>query len=92
MVVEGETEEIFETALKKSPVRMRVLAGLEDALEVLKANALVDRVTVDEQEVIFRFNGGEREEAELLTDLVASGAFIQNYMRDRVNIEEVFRR
>ena len=42
-------------ALKKSPVRMRVLAGLEDALEVLKANALVDRVTVDEQEVIFRF-------------------------------------
>lgn len=92
VVVEGETEEIFETALKKSPVRMRVLAGLEDALEVLKANALVDRVTVDEQEVIFRFNGGEREEAELLTDLVASGAFIQNYMRDRVNIEEVFRR
>ena len=33
-----------------------------------------------------------REEAELLTDLVASGAFIQNFMRDRVNIEEVFRR
>ncbi len=92
VTVEGETEDIFETALKKSPVRMHVLAGLEEALEVLKTNTLVDRVTVDEQEVIFRFNGGEREEAELLTDLVESGAFIQNYMRDRVNIEEVFRR
>ena len=92
VVVEGETEEIFETALKKSPVRMHVLAGIEEALAVLKENALVDRVTVDEQDVIFRFNGGQREEAELLTDLVASGAFIQNYMRDRINIEEVFRR
>ena len=90
--VEGETEDIFETALKKSPVRMHVLAGLDEALEVLKMNTLVDRVTVDEKEVIFRFNGGEREEAELLTDLVASGAFIQKFMRDRVNIEEVFRR
>ena len=92
VVVEGETEEIFETALKKSPVRMHVLAGIEEALAVLKENAMVDRVTVDEQDVIFRFNGGQREEAELLTDLVASGAFIQNYMRDRINIEEVFRR
>ncbi len=69
-----------------------MLAGIEEALAVLKENALVDRVTVDEQDVIFRFNGGQREEAELLTDLVASGAFIQNYMRDRINIEEVFRR
>lgn len=92
VVVEGETEDIFETALKKSPVRMHVLAGLDEALEVLKMNTLVDRVTVDEKEVIFRFNGGEREEAELLTDLVASGAFVQKFMRDRVNIEEVFRR
>ena len=92
VVVEGETDDIFETALKKSPVRMHILAGMEEALAVLKENSLVDRVTVDEQDVIFRFNGGQQEEAELLTDLVASGAFIQNFMRDRVNIEEVFRR
>ena len=32
------------------------------------------------------------EEAELLTDLVASGALIHNYMRDLANIEEIFRR
>lgn len=92
VIVEGETEDIFETALKKSPVRMHVLAGLDEALAVLRRSSLVDRVTIDGQDVIFRFNGGGREEAELLTDLVAAGAFIQNYMRDRVNIEEVFRR
>lgn len=91
-MTEGKTEDVFETVMKKSPVRMHVLAGMEEALAVLKKNRMVDRVTVDEQDVIFRFNGGEKEEAELLTDLVGSGAFIQNYMRDRVNIEEFFRR
>ena len=47
---------------------------------------------VDGDDVIFRFNGGEKEEAELLTDLVASGALIHNYMRDQADIEEIFRR
>ncbi len=91
-VLEGDSEEIFESALKKSPVQMRVLAGMEQALLVLKQNELVDRVTLDEENVIFRFNGGDQEEAELLTDLVASGALIQNYVRHHINIEEIYRR
>lgn len=88
----GPIEEVYAEALCKSPVRMHVLAQMERALEVLKENYLVDRVTVDGDDVIFRFNGGEKEEAELLTDLVASGALIQNYMRDQADIEEIFRR
>ena len=47
---------------------------------------------MDGMDVIFRFNGEEKAEAELLNDLVLSGALIQNYMRDRVNIEQIFRR
>ena len=88
----GPVEEVYAEALCKSPVRMHILAQMEKALEVLKENHLVDRVTVDGDDVIFRFNGGEKEEAELLTDLVASGALIHNYMRDLANIEEIFRR
>ena len=88
----GPVEEVYAEALCKSPVRMHILAQMEKALEVLKENPLVDRVTVDGDDVIFRFNGGEKEEAELLTDLVASGALIHNYMRDQADIEEIFRR
>lgn len=92
VVTEGKTDAIYVNALKKSPVRMHVLAGMEEALLVLKKNSLVDRVTVDGKDVIFRFNGEEKAEAELLNDLVSCGALIQNYMRDRVNIEQIFRR
>ena len=88
----GPVEEVYAEALCKSPVRMHILAQMEKALEVLKENPLVDRVTVDGDDVIFRLNGGEKEEAELLTDLVASGALIHNYMRDQADIEEIFRR
>ena len=60
----GPVEEVYAEALCKSPVRMHILAQMEKALEVLKENPLVDRVTVDGDDVIFRFNGGEKEEAE----------------------------
>lgn len=57
---------MYAEALCKSPVRMHILAQMEKALEVLKENPLVDRVTVDGDDVIFRFNGGERKKQNFL--------------------------
>lgn len=90
-VASGMIQDVYEIAMKQSPVRMHVIAGMEEALAVLKENRLVERVTVNEMDVIFCFNGGSREEAELLSDLTGGGALIQNYMRNHVNIEQIFR-
>lgn len=91
VVASGLVQDVYEIAMKQSPVRMHVIAGMEEALTVLKRSPLVERVTVKDMDVIFRFNGGEKEEAELLSDLVREGTLIQNYMRKHVNIEEIFR-
>ncbi len=90
-VTSGTIQDVYDIALKQSPVRMHVIAGMDEALMVLRQNDLVERVTVNGMNVIFRFNGGEKEEAELLSDLVSSGALIQNYVRNQVNIEQIFR-
>ncbi|MBQ9155921.1 MAG: hypothetical protein IJ137_03995 [Eubacterium sp.] len=90
LVSSGLIQDVYEVALSQSPVRMHVLSGLDEALAVLKMNHLVERVTVNGMDVIFRFNGDAMEEAELLSDLVKGGALIQNYMRNRVNIEQIF--
>ena len=90
VVSSGMIQDVYEIALRQSPVRMHVIAGMDEALAVLKNNSLVERVTVSDMDVIFRFNGGAKEEAELLSDLVAGGTLIQNYMRNRVNIEQIF--
>ena len=91
LITSGLIQDVYEVAMKQSPVRMHVIAGLDQALAVLKNNSLVERVIVSDMDVIFQFNGGEVEEAELLSDLVASGTLIQTYMRNHVNIEEIFR-
>ena len=89
--INGSIEDVFEEITNKSPVSMHVLDKMENALAILKLNPLVERVTVVDQDVLFRFTGDEREEAQLLTQLVASGALIQNYNRDRMNLDDILR-
>ncbi len=90
-MIHGSIEDVFEEITNKSPVSMHVLDKMENALAILKLNPLVERVTVVDRDVLFRFTGDEREEAQLLTQLVASGALIQNYNRDRMNLDDILR-
>ena len=90
-VMFGQIEEIYENLLRRTPVTMRILSGMDRALAVLKQDELVDRVTVKDNEVIFRYRGDEKEEADLLADLVRAGALVQSYTRDRIQINEMFR-
>lgn len=92
ITISGDIDEVMERAMKQSTIRMVVLKNLEDALRVLKNNQLVERVIVDGQKVIFRFHGDEEDEAVLLSSMVYSGALIQNYTRDAVNLDWFFRR
>ena len=87
----GQVEEVYENLLRKSPVTMKILSGMDKALAVLKADSLVDRVTVKENEIIFRYRGEEKEEADLLTSLIEAGVLVQSYTRDRIRINEMFR-
>lgn len=88
--ISGPLGEVYEEILRQSPVKMKVLSNMDQALAVLKENALVERVTVKDNEVIFRFTGEETEEARLLSSLVDSGALVQNYTRDRLSMNEMF--
>lgn len=88
--IAGPLGEVYEEILRQSPVKMKILSNMDQALAVLRKNDLVERVTVKDNEVIFRFTGEETEEARLLSSLVDAGALVQNYMRDRLRINEMF--
>lgn len=87
VVANGSFEEVYHETKFNSPIRMKVMEGLTEAILVLKEDELVERVTVIDDSVIFRFKGGEKEEAELLRNLVEAGSLIQHYQRDPVNLE-----
>lgn len=87
VVANGSFEEVYHQTRFDSPLRMKIVEGLDEALVVLKEDDLVERVTVIDDSVIVRFKGGDKEEAELLRNLVEAGALIQHYQRDPVNLE-----
>lgn len=91
IMISGRTEEMLEKAMFENTIRMRVLKRMEDAIRTLKNNSLVERVIIDGEWVVFRFFGEEQEEANLLRDLILSGALIQNYTRDPVDLAWFFR-
>lgn len=91
IMVSGKTEEVMEKAMFDNTIRMRVLRGMEDAIRTLKNNNLVERIIIDGEQVVFRFFGEEKDEANLLSDLIRDGALIQNYTRDPVDLAWFFR-
>ena len=89
VVISGPIEEVVERGMHERPVRMHVLSNMDGALDVLKTNDLVERVIVDGSHVLFRFSGDEVEEARLLSSIVKNGVLLQNYTRDRVNLDDI---
>ncbi|MBR5046729.1 MAG: ABC transporter ATP-binding protein [Eubacterium sp.] len=89
VVAKGTIETCYESFLRSSPIRMRILEGMDEAIRVLRENELVDRVTVNGEDVILLFSGGDREEAQLLTQLVEAGAKVHHYMRDPLELDEI---
>lgn len=89
IVSSGSIESVYEKALRENPIRMRILDGMEAALQVFRHNDLVYRVTVDHEDVMILFSGGDKEEAELLSQLIKAGALIQNFQRDSMNLDQM---
>ncbi len=92
ITISGSIEDVLAEEMVTCPVRMQVIENMDEALKVLKENPVVERVTVDRQEVVFWFSGDEREEAHLLSAVTAAGALVRNYHRDRVHLEDILRR
>lgn len=89
IVAEGTIETCYESFLRSSPIRMRILEGMDEAIRVLRENDLVDRVTVNGEDVIILFSGGDQEEAQLLTRLIQAGAMVHHYMRDPLELDQI---
>ncbi len=89
IAAKGSLESVYEEALRESPIRFKVIEGMDAALKVLKENDLVYRVTVDGENVSLLFSGGDHEEAVLLKQMVEAGALIYSYMRDPMDLEQM---
>lgn len=88
LVSKGTVEDVYAQSLRESQIHIRILSGMEEALRVLRENDLVERVTVDKNDVSILFSGADDDEAKLLTQLVKAGALVHSFVRDPMDFEQ----
>lgn len=92
MMVKGSVEEIMSRLNTSNPLVIRVVSGQEQAVQLLKETPSVVSLSVDGNQLMVSFQGGEQEEAKLLSALVEKGVLVSTFMRETGNLEEVFMR
>lgn len=90
MVATGTVDEILYTRGAYAPIHITISGDTTPAIEVLKKNYLVQNMTIKGNEIIVVFNGSEDKAADLLADLVRSGARVSSFARENGNLESLF--
>lgn len=89
-LLEGSMDVIIKTIKKEQPVLIQIAQGEETAIEILRNNEKVGKVTLSDSGILAFFDGDEREEAKLLHSLVQGGVSVYNFNRTNVNLENSF--
>lgn len=90
MAVTGTVDSIMAGMNRSTPLVVRVMDKMEDAVRLLKENPLVENLSISENEIYVSFSGGEAEEARLLSYLVEGKVGISSFTREKGNLESVF--
>lgn len=90
MVSKGTVEEIMQKLNTSNPLKIHVISNAEAAVRIIKENPQVENLSIDGSDITISFDGGEKEEAELLARLVNNDVLVSSYMRETGNLEEVF--
>ncbi len=88
MIMQGSMEEVLEDIKKSQPLFIQLVSGEDKALQVLKANDRVKKITLLEKGMLIEFDGSEQEEAMLLQELVRAGAGVLSFNRDNTYFEK----
>lgn len=90
IIVEGTMDELVVKMTREKRIKIDILNQLENAMNVLKQNQYVTRITIDKNTCIIGFSGDEEKEAKLLGELVANGVEVVSYSKMDSNREDLF--
>ncbi len=91
MVLRGSLVDILAMVNTSNPLEMRIYKNLPEAVALLRRHPLVHNVTIDGNQVVAGFSGGQMDEARLLGQLVTeAGALVGSFGRRQGGLESVF--
>ena len=83
-------ENIMLAIDSSNPLRITVLNQVPKALELLRQDPQVSRLSVDENKIAAWFSGSREEEAYLLQKLVDAGILVVSFAREHNSLESLF--
>ena len=90
IVQQGKLENIMLAIDSSNPLRITVLNQVPKALELLRQDPQVSRLSVDENKIAAWFSGSREEEAYLLQKLVDAGILVVSFAREHNSLESLF--
>lgn len=90
MVVKGTVDEIMGHLNTSNPLEIQVTSMVSETVEFLKELPLVETISIEEQKLIVKYNGGPDDERELLKMMIAKDFPVHSFARNGGNLEDVF--
>lgn len=90
MVLQGEIDSIMLSIDSANPIRISVMYQLKEAVEILRKNSLINRVSIDHNVIAAWFDGSPEEEAYLLKELIDEGVLVTSFAREHNSLESLF--
>lgn len=90
MVLEGEIDKIMLSIDSANPIRISVMNRVKEAVEVLRSNPLISRISIEHNVIAVWFNGSLEEEAYLLKELTDRKIPVTAFAREHNSLESLF--
>ncbi|MCI5648180.1 MAG: ABC transporter ATP-binding protein [Fusicatenibacter sp.] len=90
MIQQGEIDNIMLAIDSSNPLRITVLNQINKAMEVLRKDPQVTKISVDENKIAAWFTGSREEEALLLQKLIREEIMVTSFAREHNSLESLF--
>lgn len=90
IVVQGTLEEISEQVNRSNPLELVIAEEYAKAVEVLKAEKTITRISIDGNKILAGFEGTQEDQVRILRCLLQEGVPVISFQRGKSDLESVF--
>lgn len=88
--MQGSLEEISEQVNRSNPLELVIAEKSTKAIEVLKEEDTVTRISIDGHKILAGFQGTQEDQVRILRCLMEQGVPVISFQRRKSDLESVF--
>ncbi|MDO4488339.1 MAG: ABC transporter ATP-binding protein [Eubacteriales bacterium] len=90
IVMNGKLNDVMNQVTAGNPIVISLSSKVTQAVRLLREEPLVSSLSIKHNDIMIRFGGRPKDEAELLKKLVEAGLPVRNFSREKGSLESIF--